>query len=336
VLTSFALAGASYLFTWSLLAALLVLLWTFLAPAVSTRSWPRAVALALASVPTIVLATPPVYLLFALLTHTEPFLGLPIGGAPVVLVALAFGALLPALFLLAGRRAWLVPTMAALAGLLTLGYGTITSGFDANHPRPTSIAYVLDADSGSATWVTADADLGGWIRQFFPDRAQPGGFRAFPNSNPDTVFPAWQTPAPLVALPAPEIAVLDDSVIGTERTVRLRATSPRGASNLYVDVQAPGDITSAKLDGRPLDRINIPGDQRTRLRLAYHAIPTEGIQLELTLSASGPLRVQLEDRSNGLPDIPGIASVPRPAEEMMAPFEMADPTVVMRSLVLSD
>jgi hypothetical protein len=140
---------------------------------------------------------------------------------------------------------------------------------------------------------------------------------------------------PLVALPAPDFAVLDDSVIGAERTVRMRATSPRGATILYVDLQAPGDITGAKLDGRPLDRINLPGDQRTRLRLAYHAIPTEGIQIELTPSASGPLRVQLEDRSNGLPNVPGIASVPRPADEMMAPFEMADPTVVTRSLVLS-
>jgi hypothetical protein len=46
------------------------------------------------------------------------------------------------------------------------------------------------------------------------------------------------------------------------------------------------------------------------------------------------VRVRVEDRSNGLPALPGVAYAPRPGDTMPAPFELADPTVVSRTVVL--
>ncbi len=289
-------------------------------------------ALAVGAVPAVALVTPFAHVLFGLLIRMDSFLPLPTGSGTSVLVALTLGLLLPALWFLGGERRWLVPGGAALVGLLVIGAGAATSGFDAAHPRPTNIAYVLDADAGAAAWVTTDRHPDTWQRRFVPAGAAPGGFRWLPNANPDWVKPAWQAPAPVASLPPPEVAVLEDATAGGQRTLRLRATSPRGAPNLYLDLTAPGDITAATLDGSPLDLGAWPPGQRARFRVAYHAVPAEGVVVGLTFSGAGPVAVHIEDRSNGLPSVPGVASPPRPADTMPAPFELADPTVVTRTL----
>jgi hypothetical protein len=258
-----------------------------------------------------------------------------VGSGTTVVVALTLGALLPAVQFLGGPRRWLVPGATAAAGLLVIGAAGVASSFDAAHPRPTSIAYVLDADTGAATWVSADGQVvHGWTRQFFPAGAERGSFLAMPNSNPDRVWPAWRTPAPTTALGAPEVVVLEDAVRGGQRTLRLRARSTRGAPNLYLDVQAPGPVAAAALDGKPLDLGAWPAALRARFRLAYHAVPPAGVEVGLTFPAGGPVGIRVEDRSNGLPALPGPSLAPRPADTMPAPFEMADPTIVTRSVVV--
>lgn len=334
-LTGALLPGFSYLFTWPLLAGLMVMGWTFLVPDAAGKPWRRAAALALGSVPVIVLVAPVVQLFFAFFTYVEVFMpAAPLGSAPVLFVVLALGALLPAVQYLGGTRGWLVPGLAALVGTSVIGFGILTSGYDAEHPRPNSIAYVLDADTGEAIWVTTDDQIDGWTRQFLASGAREAGFVAMPNSNPDWVFPAWQAPAPAVQLAAPQLEVLEDGVTGDLRTLRLRVTSARGAPNVYLDVQAPGEITAAILDGKPLDLGSWPAEERDRFRMAYHAVPPEGIEVKLAFPSTGPASIRVEDRSNGLPEIPGMTIEPRPADTMPAPYEMADPTIVSRSFHL--
>jgi hypothetical protein len=332
VLAGAAAPGLSYLFTWPLLAAALFLGWTVLAPAAAERPWPRAAALAVASAVTAVLMAPFVHVLFGLLIRMDSFLPVPVGSGTSVLVALALGFLLPTLTFLGGPRRWLVPGAAAATGLAVIVTGAATSAFDVDHPRPTNIAYVLDADAGDAAWVTTDEDPDPWTRRFFAAGAEPTGFLWTPNANPDWAKPAWRAPAPTVALAAPEVAVLEHRSAGGLRTLRLRATSPRGAPNLYLDVRTPGAVAAAWLDGKELDLSHWPADRRARFRLAYHAVPPEGIEIALTYAGDGPVEVRVEDRSNGLPAVPGVTDAPRPPDTMPAAYEMADPTIVARSL----
>jgi hypothetical protein len=116
-------------------------------------------------------------------------------------------------------------------------------------------------------------------------------------------------------LAPPQRTVLDDRLVGEQRALRLHVRSPRGAPNMYLDIQASGQIEAA-LDRKPLDLHAIPADQRARLRLTYHAIPAEGFELDLTVADGGLVNVRLEDCSNGLPSIPGLTVSPRPAQTM--------------------
>jgi hypothetical protein len=334
-LTSVAAPGLSYLFTWPLLAAALVLAWTVLAPDAPARPWPRAAVLAAASAVTLVLVAPFVHVLFGLLIRMDAFLPVPVGSGSSLLVALALGFLLPMLAFLGGPRRWMLPGVAAAAGLAVILVGSATSTFDADHPRPTNIAYVLDADTGEAHWVSTDPRLDPWTQQFFAMGAEwvERGFLWTPNANPDWFKPAWRAAAPPIVVAPPDVTVLDDRTADGVRTLRLRATSPRGAPNLYLDVRAPGEVTSATLDGKPLDLSYWPADRRTQFRVAYHAIPPEGIEVGLTFpaAAEGPVSIRVEDRSNGLPEPPGMAIAPRPPDTMPAAYEMADPSIVSRA-----
>ena len=49
--------------------------------------------------------------------------------------------------------------------LMALGFlvsGSLRSGFDADHPRPNSMAYLLDADAGQAIWFSQATDVDSW------------------------------------------------------------------------------------------------------------------------------------------------------------------------------
>jgi hypothetical protein len=58
----------------------------------------------------------------------------------------------------------------------------------------------------------------------------------------------------------------------------------------------------------------------------------QGIEVAVTYVGDGPITIRVEDRSNGLPVIPGMTIAPRPADSMPAAYEMADPTIVTRSV----
>jgi hypothetical protein len=72
---------------------------------------------------------------------------------PVFAVAtvLMLGPLIPHLHLLAGFNPWVLPGAAVTLGLGVVLLGTVTAGFDAAHPRPNSILYALNADTGKAS-----------------------------------------------------------------------------------------------------------------------------------------------------------------------------------------
>lgn len=340
LLTAAAAPGASYLFTWPLLFALLGLGWALMGDQ-AERPWRSVAALVLAAAPGVLLvtlaATNP---LFPMMTRLEMMSRLPLSVAPALLVALLAELLVPQLALLAGdagaaapsgRRRWLAPMTALVIGLALIAVANLRSGFDAQHPRPNSIAYQLDADTGQARWLSADPAPDAWTRQFFPDAAAIRPGERFPTLG----LPAFAAPAPAVALPAPTVVVREDSTDGSLRTLRLRLVSPRHAQNLAAEIQADGMIAAATLDGLPLDLSAFTTAQRQRLAFTYVNPPEPGIELALRIASAGPLVLHLQDASAGLPPIPGMTIAARPPEMMPIPGPtLLDPTVVRRSITM--
>ena len=251
-LTGLYRADIAYLFAWPLAFGLLALGWMLVLGEGGVASWAGTVILAVAAFVGVLLFTPTVFILFNVVGLAQPGLLVPTVGLPMLFVALLMGVLLPQLSLLSRVSKWLVAGLAALVCLAFLGAGQLTSGFDAEHPKPNAVSYELNADTHEAVWKSPSDDLDEWTSQFFSGETKPA------------VYPGWllpglmdlegvQGPAPSVDLSAPTVKRLTDTTKDGQRTMRLRVASPRGAPNAAVRVRAPGDILAASIDGKTVD-----------------------------------------------------------------------------------
>lgn len=315
--SAFALPGGSFLYAWPLAFALVglgVVLASGEAPAAK-----GIVAVALSAAPGVALVAPLVYLFFVML-------GLDLAGLFVALPVLLLGLCVP---LLRRARRWLWPALTALAGLAFVVAALASAGFDARRRKANNVFYVLDADAGRARFLSTDAAPDEWTSQFLGD-----GPRA---ESLEAVFPwvsqrALAAEAPAAALPAPGVELLEDRAGEGARTVRLRLTSPRGAQMLLVHTEAETAVRRALVNNRPVIEPDASAVRRLGLRLSYAAPPGEGVELELELEPSSPLRLVVQDISYGLPDLPGRAFAPRPAHMMPTPsFRASDTTIVRRA-----
>ncbi len=203
-----------------------------------------------------------------------------------------------------------MPISTLLISVMLLGAAVATSGFSATHPGTDSVTYQLNADTGQATWQSSDQRLDDWTHQFFPSHSGPGPFSA---------------QAPTVALAAPGVSLTSDTMSGNVRTLRVQVTSPRHAEDAIVQVEAQGN-------GKPFDLSVLPESAPHRLQFTYYALPEKGFELTLVIASAAPVKITVQDVSNGLPSIPGMTIRPRPAYLMPALIPTwQDPTMVSKS-----
>lgn len=235
------LPGAAYLFTWPSLIGLAAVA-AILRYTAESSPW-RTVAGATAAVPAVVLVLPVVLMLL-------PTLGLSAVAVPLVLVAFVVGALLCVTEPLPRRRvATAVMLTAAVAGAATLGVGAALDGYSADEPKAVSLGYVLESDTGKATWVSLGDTSSPTVSTFldgdpvrYDDRVPPLSGVALPNG---------EAKAARLDLPrADDASVTED---GGVRTVRMRIKAPADSYSLavYADT-SDHEILGASVEGRQI------------------------------------------------------------------------------------
>jgi hypothetical protein len=333
IVTSILLPGLSYLFTWPLLFSALAWGWVHWEESPAVNSWRREMVLLAGAVPGLIILVPATVVML----NFAPYIG-----APIFLIALLLGLLVPQIDLMTRAeptgtvgdprlRRWGLSGAALLVCLGFLVAGSLTAGFDAAHPRPNGIAYMLNADTGQATWFSPGMQLDGWTAQFYAadtptERGSVGGL--FPIAGRREFPVILKGKAPAVELEAPEAQVLGDQVSGGVRTLQLRLSSPRGAPIMYLDVAPRAAVRAAVIDGQ---RIVVPEAEQDLWCLTHRTVPPAGIEITLEVDPAQPLTLQVSDNSRDLPDIPGAMFQPRPDD--MVPFPNFDyGTVVARTL----
>lgn len=322
--TGLSLPGASYLFTWPLLAGLAAL-------AIQLTARRPALARLAALLPgavTVAVLTPAVYLVLVLAG---------ISGVLVLaaVVPLLLGLLLPALASPERGRAApaRLPAITLAGGGVALLIGiALATGYDRAHPRQNMLFYSLDADAGQAAWVVAGQTDEPWAEGLTGADADHAHLAEhFPVLSLIPLEAATGA-APAVALPAPQVTVLADTVEGDARTLRLQVSSIRGANELALLLATPGGLRSTTLYGEtiaydaPLPEVMLNGA----------AVPPEGLELTLTLQTGQPLTVQVADVTPGLPTLAEQPASPRPASVtgVAGGFTPDDATVVQRRVTI--
>ena len=320
--TSKWLPGGSYLFVWPLLASLLA---TVTAAFRQNRaSFFSVLVLCFLSLPALLFFTP-------LLKGFYTALGFTLIGTPLMSVTFALCVLLlaPLLDTLLSNSGRFVPIAALVAALCLSVAAAWTTRYSPEHPKPSLLAYALDADTAKALWTSSAARVDSWTAQFVT--MSPGHAR-LPDYYPDWLpFEFLVLAAPRMALAPPQAELLKNSVAGGSRTLHLRITSPRHARVIHLGV-SQSEVLSASVNCHDLGN---PSEARwhrpSHWSIDYANPPAEGIDLSLRVQGTGPVTLVLVDRSSGLPSIPRVNLPSRPPDSM--PYHSGDQTMVRRSFV---
>jgi hypothetical protein len=310
------LPGASYLFIWPLLAAVLgsVLL---LRPG-SPAEWPSAVL----AIPALVL-WPPLIKSFevALTANMLPFCTL--------LAALVLSLLVVPMRALGELRRW-VAVGALLVGIGALVGAETTSGFTAIRKHPDSLVYLLEADSSRAWWVSFDRTADSWTAHALGPRPARRTF--------DQYFagPVLAAPAPSGEMPASPVGILETQLVAGGRRIHLHVARSGDAEKLLLRVNPGTVVKDVVLNGRELadggdDRYR-PGYRTGRdgIVLCYFGVPEDGVDLWMTIQSAAPIPVRFAVTVEGLPANLEGQFPPRPARLMSKPFLPTDVTIVER------
>lgn len=313
--------GASYVFLWPLLAGLFAVLLAAFRP--TRLSIFGVVALCALSLPALVIFIPIVKGFYEAFGFTSMGTSL-LCTTFVLLFLLLYPFLEPALH--AGSK--LVPFLALATAVVLCVFAARATHYSPEHPKPSLLAYALDADSGKAVWTSSVARLDPWTAQYLEKSPTRGKLPDF--------YPVWypidflQHEAPTLALNPPRAELLQKSSDADSQTLHLHVTSPRHARTLHVGV-ANADVLSATVNGRDLGK---PSEARWNQAGSWsfdYCNPGDGIDLVLRVQGTSPVMLVLVDRSGGLPAIPGKNLPPRPADSM--PIHSGDQTMVRRSFV---
>ena len=305
LVAAFAVPGVSFLFAWPALGLALGLVGAVLLrerPALATA------AATVGAVPAVALLVPFGWAAFTLSGVSD--------GVPAVVLVLTGAALTVVLTPCSTpdrRRPWVPVTGLALTVVLA-GAAMLMDRPSPEHPRSTSLAFLQDADTGVARWVSPDTAPPDWTRRYV--------------SSPPTQVPAWTAATAVRTGPAPTLPVPGPAVTVVERTperVVLQIASPRGAKDLSLRSDRPLKTVSVAYPGRPLATASPDGGE---VRLG--AVPSVGVRVALTPAKPGPLGLSVSDVSDGLGAVPGF--VPRPPELRGAASHSSDQVVVTRRI----
>ncbi|OFV79476.1 MAG: hypothetical protein A2Y78_05020 [Acidobacteria bacterium RBG_13_68_16] len=310
--------GGSYLFLWPLVVALLTLGFEFARPEHSPGS--QLVTWIPATVVVLLLAAVAPYLLLMLVADTMLLVTVP--------VVVVLGLLLPQIHIVQDRGRWLLPLAAMVVALAAFVVAAAHGSYDADHPRGDSLFYALNADTGKAAWASRDRAPDEWTSQLVAGTS-PGSLADY---GPFRARYLHREAPPIAAVP-PSATVLEDTIEGGVRTLRLLIQPHPGTRVVWISV--PGaEVLRGSVNGKPLPEPNTP-EKRKNWQLRYTAPPPEGVELTMSVRAAGAPSLVLTDVADGLPEVSGTSLRPRPAGLMPSPSVPFDSsTLVTRTLPL--
>ena len=331
LVTAVLLPGASYLFLWPALLALVAWLIALRLPD-PLAAWLPLLVLVLGALPALALVLPVDLLIIE---------GLSVGAAPVLLVPvlLAVGLLVPLVDVLTRRWAAALPVAVVVLGILMLVVPVTRSGFSTADPRFDNLFYCQDADESTAFWASSNRRPGPWSGQFLGQQPQRSDLSwcvsppGIPGYLQDYLFAS----APMAALEPPVAEPVEPSELGDDGIYRMhvRLRSPRGASMMRVGFDGLGQVVALTVNDKrfQFDADRPAGGHGSAAWLFTAFGPLgEGIDVKLEVNNHQPLELILVDQVIGLPA--EITQPPRPEDTIPPNLQWSDSTMVRKSYMI--
>jgi len=275
----------------------------------------------------VALGVPALWILAPLVQMFPVGLGLKMMITTTLLTSLIFFTLLPVFgsFRENLRPAWVC--LVLFGGFMAGAH--FYAGFDEEKPRPTSLVYLLDADTRDAKWVSYDRLLSPWTAPYITKGEGEALDERTLSSKYGTGF-NLAAAAPLKAIDAPQVVTLKDTVIGGERNIGLRVIPQRHVNRLEVHTNAI-PLIKAAVNGLQLPEYYLAARKGTKL-LTHYISDNDPSELELTVPAGERLELTLYEASNDLLEHPLFTVPDRPANEIPKPFVLNDAILVKKTI----
>jgi len=237
----------------------------------------------LGAFPALLLLLPMLYLMFTAF-------GLSILSLITTLVeGLIIVSLLPLLTSVFNYGRYLIVNFAITLCVIALLLAHLNSNFSTKLPLQTYVRYELDALTKEANWVT-DGGIDFGNDKFFKNS------KTLPQNSSSML-----SDAPLYALQSPVMKIIQDTIVGNIRRLKLHCLSVRNAQSFSINFTPDDKIRKLIIDRK---EVKLDKGIVAISNVDYYGISSKGFSLTLEKEV-GPLNCWIEDQTIGLPDSKG-------------------------------
>lgn len=289
----------------------------------------------------------PTMIIFAPLIKMFPVgLGLGMLGISALFIVLIFGLMIPIFqqinqltVALNKIKIHSYPILFVLTVLLFIS-ASFKSNYNTERKQPTSLLYVLDADSEEAYWASYESQINDYNRAYLGQNAVAGSFDK--NANYSKYLSRYKIhkKTDVIDIPFTKIKVVMDTVVMEERKIRLQFIPQRKASLLNLMANNTMHFSTFKINGVSLKKnqertILFDTERRKSIFTYYFTEDSEIIDFEFSISKDENPSLMLYEVSYELFTNSQLNVKPRNNDSMFpTPFVINDATIVKKSIVL--
>jgi hypothetical protein len=275
----------------------------------------------------------PALLLIAPFIQMFPIgLGLKVLFGSAILTALTFGLLLPIF------GSFMRKGMASIIFLvLSIGFfakAHYASGYELGKAKSNSLVYVLDADKNKATWATYDINLDEWTKTYLGENPKDGAaLSSISLPSKYNSFFTFTADAPMKTLSRPVVEFLKDSVVGSNRYLKIRITPTRKV-NRY-DVFANENLIIQNFKANGLSLLGQKGskyERKGKKLLSYYVVDQLPLEIEFNVAANSILDLDLMESSFDLMNNPQFQMAKRADWMIPTPFVLNDAVIIKEKI----
>jgi len=281
----------------------------------------------------IILALPTLIIIAPFIQMFPIGLGLKILVGSAVLTVLAFSLLLPIFGSFTQKRLWSTLFFLFAIGLFVKAHQS--SGYVYGKAKPNSLVYVLNGDTNKANWATYDTNLDEWTKGYLGEHPKDGK-----PLNTNKLYSkygsefTYMADAPIKKIAKPTIEFIKDSVVGSQRYLKIIIT-PNRKVNRY-DIFSNTKINNLKSNGvQSIDlKSNIISKNTTKI-LSYYVVDNIPLSLEFSIPTNQKLDMNLVESSFDLMTNPLFSMAKRRDWMIPTPFVLTDAIIIKEKIKAS-
>ena len=214
-------------------------------------------------------------------------------------------------------------------GLLALAH--FNADFTEENAKPTSLLYVIDADTNTAKWATYEHEISDWTSQYIGlDKKVPEKLANKTLSSKYSSGFTYISNAPIKEITPPKIETTRDTIVGDERILELCITPQRDVNRLEIFTN---DITikKANINNIPLSDYYLENRKHGKL-ITHYISDNHFTEISLAIPKDSILELTFYESSNDLLDN-RLFTVPlRPEDNIPMPFVLNDAILLTKTI----